>query len=253
MTVPPRHPYAGELVYTAFSGSHQDAINKGMDYRRQNKTPFWEVPYLPINPEDLGRTYESIIRINSQSGKGGVAYVMDHEYGYQLPKSMHPEFGKVIQVIADKTGGEILPEIILQTFADEYLNISYPYEFVSFVTFPDREDENDVDCRFDLRVEGSDLILEGRGNGPIDACRDALIKSNMFPYSVEAYSEHAMNQGSDSKAVAYIQLKTEDGLCYYGVGVDTSITRASIRAIVCAMNRIKKYEPAARILEQKNA
>ncbi|MDH5654433.1 MAG: 2-isopropylmalate synthase [Spirochaetia bacterium] len=253
MPVHPRHPYAGELVYTAFSGSHQDAINKGMDYRRKNSIPFWEVPYLPINPEDLGRTYESIIRINSQSGKGGVAYVMDHEYGFQLPKSMHPEFGKVIQNIADKTGGEILPELILKTFEDEFLNSISPYQLISFVTYPDSANEEDVDCKLEISIQGEKRILEGRGNGPIDACKDALIQAGLFPYSIEAYSEHALAHGSDSRAAAYIQLQTESQKTYYGAGVDHSITRASIRALICAMNRIHKYEASGKVLEEKNA
>jgi len=238
MTVHPRHPYAGELVYTAFSGSHQDAINKGMEYRRTNRSQYWEVPYLPIDPDDVGRTYESIIRINSQSGKGGVAYVMEKEFGFQLPKSMHPEFGRVIQEIADRSGNEILPDDILATFRKEYLEITSPYEFVSFITYPDGENRDDVDCEVEFLKNGETVKLKGRGNGPIDACRHALTEAGLFPFRIENYSEHALGYGSDSQAVAYIQICGTSGQgCFYGAGMDGSIIRASIRALFSALNR----------------
>jgi 2-isopropylmalate synthase len=237
MPVHPRHPYAGELVYTAFSGSHQDAIKKGMEFREANRSPIWEVPYLPIDPDDVGRTYESIIRINSQSGKGGVAYVMEKEFGFQLPKSMHPEFGRAIQAIADRTGKEILPNDIIAAFHSEYLDLKGPFELVSFVTYPDKSDESDVDGHVEFIHNGERRKAVARGNGPIDACRNALKNEGLFPFTIENYFEHALSHGSDSRAVAYIQIRDESGTLYYGAGMDPSITRASIRALFCAMNR----------------
>lgn len=233
-----RHPYAGELVYTAFSGSHQDAINKGMGYRKDHQSDLWEVPYLPMDPTDVGRTYESIIRINSQSGKGGVAYVMEKEYGFQLPRALHPELGELIQRIADSSGKEILPEQIYKAFLKEFVERNEPFEFGSFNSHPAPEtapEEVAVDIQF--RYKGEPHALKGEGNGPIDAAKNALSAAGFFEYTLEAYSEHSLGQGSASNAIAYIQLKSPDGQRFYGAGMDTSITRASIRGLFAAMNR----------------
>ncbi len=233
-----RHPYAGELVYTAFSGSHQDAINKGMDYRNEMNTDQWEVPYLPIDPTDVGRSYESIIRINSQSGKGGVAYIMEKEYGYQIPKTMHMELGSMVQSMADRTGKEIQPGEIVEQFKKIYLDTRTPFEYISFYSQPESRESEEVTCQVEFKYNGELMALEGRGNGPIDACKHALHESSLFTFTVESYHEHSLDHGSSSRAICYIQLKSEDGRLVFGVGIDPNITRASIRALFSALNRM---------------
>ncbi len=237
--VHPRHPYAGELVYTAFSGSHQDAINKGLAYRREHGVEMWEVPYLPIDPADVGRTYESIIRINSQSGKGGVAYILDTEFGYSLPRAMHPEMGTLVQQEADKTGREIAPAEILEIFQREYLQQTEPFVYESFRSYPDPEDTrgDTVIAELGFTLEGKHYDLKGKGNGPIDACRDALKQSGFFEYRIENYHEHSLGEGSESQAIAYIQLRSDSGASYFGAGIDVNINRASVKAIFSALNR----------------
>ncbi len=216
---------------------HQDAINKGMSYRQENQVDVWEVPYLPIDPADVGRTYESIIRINSQSGKGGVAYVMDKEFGLQVPRSMHPELGLMVQSLADASAREIMPEEIYSAFQKEYLDRKEPLEFISFVGYPDAEDSDAVRCKVEFRYHGQKKELEGVGNGPIDACRRALMTHGLFPFTLESYHEHSLEHGSDSRAIAYIQIKSEEGKYCFGAGIDASIIRASIRALFSALNR----------------
>lgn len=240
--VHPRHPYAGELVYTAFSGSHQDAINKGLAYRREHGSELWEVPYLPIDPTDVGRTYESIIRINSQSGKGGVAYILDTEFGYSLPRAMHPEMGTLVQQEADKTGREITPDEILQIFQREYLHQEEPFVFESFRSYPDTEDATGegVVAELAFSMEGRRYELKGRGNGPIDACKNALKQSGFFEYRIENYHEHSLEEGSESRAIAYIQLRSDSGASYFGAGIDVNINKASVKAIFSALNRAAK-------------
>lgn len=237
MPVHPRHPYAGELVYTAFSGSHQDAINKGLAFRKEQNSELWEVPYLPIDPADVGRTYESIIRINSQSGKGGVAYVMEKDYGFIIPKSMHADLGSLVQKMADKSGREILPEEILGEFKKEFIERKEPFEYISFMSHPESKVSEEVICNVEFKYRGEMKSLEGKGNGPIDACKYALLGASLFPYTIESYHEHSLEHGSASRAIAYIQLKTKEGRLVYGVGIDPSIIRASIRALFSAMNR----------------
>ncbi len=235
----PRHPYAGELVYTAFSGSHQDAINKGMLYRREKGSAVWEVPYLPIDPEDVGRTYESIIRINSQSGKGGVAYILESEFGFQLPRNMHPEVGMLVQSEADRTGKEISPAEIRDLFLKEYAEKKEPFEYKSFSSFPAESGADDVACTVEFLNNGKHYRLEGKGNGPIDACKNALKAAGFFPFTIENYQEHSLEHGSDSRAIAYIQLSggPDHGGLFYGAGIDANINRASIKALFSAMNR----------------
>lgn len=236
MDVHERHPYAGDLVYTAFSGSHQDAISKGIQRRKETNALVWAVPYLPIDPEDVGRSYESIIRINSQSGKGGVAYVLETVFGFKLPKAVHPEFGAVIQKVADKKGGELSPDEIYQCFKKEYLETDTPFVL--------------KDCEMDMKegktfinsvlsVNGKDHTICGQGNGPIDAFVKALKTTLGIEFSVENYDEHALNQGSDSFAVAYIRLVTPDKKSTFGAAIDTNISFASIKAVLSALNRLK--------------
>ncbi|MFA5354049.1 MAG: 2-isopropylmalate synthase [Thermodesulfovibrionales bacterium] len=239
MAVPARHPYAGELVYTAFSGSHQDAINKGMKIYKDEKPLHWEVPYLPIDPSDVGRSYESIIRINSQSGKGGVAWVMESEYGFQLPKPMHPEFGAVVQAISDRTGKEVMPAMIREAFEREYLLADSPISFIGSEV--DRKAADSVvEVIATVGINGSEKKIAGRGNGPIDAFSHALRDGLGIEFRLVSYHEHAMGTGSDSKAAAYIQIEDEKGRTHFGVGVDTNIDIASFRAIISSLNRSQK-------------
>ncbi|RAP33372.1 2-isopropylmalate synthase [Candidatus Marinamargulisbacteria bacterium SCGC AG-439-L15] len=232
----PRHPYAGELVYTAFSGSHQDAIKKGMAHQKDKEDPLWEVPYLPIDPEDVGRTYEAIIRINSQSGKGGSAYIMEQEFGCILPKAMHPEFGKAVQKVADQTGEEISSKMLWTIFNDAYLNRKIPFEFTDLKLIYNNKKE--VSCKLDLKNNGSPITLEGSGNGPIDACKSAL-SSITKPFNIVSYHEHSLDSGSKSKAIAYIQIEQHQ-YDIFGVGIDENITIASIKALLSALNRLNE-------------
>jgi len=241
LPVHPRHPYAGELVYTAFSGSHQDAINKGMAACEKDPDQCWAVPYLPIDPNDVGRTYESIIRINSQSGKGGLAYIMDKEFGFKLPKTMHPEFGAVIQKVLDKAGGELLAEAVYQTFEKEYLFAEPCYKLKTFNVIKRHIDENEdlssADVEAMLLVDGKKETLRASGNGPLDAFCEALRSELGLTFTLQTYHEHALTKGSSSKAVSYIMITDGDNKEFWGAGVDTDIIVASIKALLSAMNR----------------
>ena len=230
----PRHPYVGELVYTAFSGSHQDAINKGLAYQQAKDDPFWEVPYLPIDPADVGRTYESIIRINSQSGKGGVAYILEKNYGYQLPKAMHPEIGRAVQALSDEKGRELTPDEILGVFKKEYFEVK---EHISFVDFTLTTEDGISKCTLTYRYSDREIVACGEGNGPIDACKNALMKDYKNEFSIKSYSEHSCGDKSSAKAVAYIEIQSRDILSCFGVGADNDITIASIKALFSALNR----------------
>ena len=240
MQVPPRYPYAGDLVFTAFSGSHQDAISKGVQYMEQSGSPYWEVPYLPIDPADIGRKYEPIIRINSQSGKGGAAFIMHQSFGYDLPKAMHPEFGAMVKHACDEAGRELQPQEIFDIFRREYLEIRYPYNLKSYKLYEENEAEGDntvVHFEGNLRFRHEDHLISGRGNGPIDAFFHALRQVGITDYQFVSYSEHAVGEGADSKALSYIQLKNNAGGTFFGVGMDGNISLASIKGIICAINR----------------
>ncbi|MFT5835490.1 MAG: 2-isopropylmalate synthase [Sulfurimonas sp.] len=229
-----RHPYVGELVYTAFSGSHQDAINKGLAYQKNSQDSFWEVPYLPIDPEDVGRSYESIIRINSQSGKGGVAFILEKNFGFALPKAMHPEIGKIVQGITDVKGRELSSDEILDIFNDTYFKAKQHISFVDFTV----ESINKVStCKLTYSYNGKEIIASGEGNGPIDACKNALMKDYKNDFTIKSYSEHSCGDQSSAKAIAYIEIQTKDTLSCYGVGKDNDIATASIKAMFCALNR----------------
>lgn len=238
----PRHPYAGKLVFTAFSGSHQDAINKGVKAMKDRNNEFWQVPYLPIDPADIGREYEPIVRINSQSGKGGVAFIMDTYFGFKLPKAMHKEFAKVIQDLSEKQG-EVSPEEIMENFREEYLNRKEPIHFRSM-----RVDDLSGTSKssFDTKVtvvytnHGVEKSFEAVGNGPIDAVKRGLAMDLSIDIKILDYEEHALQSGSNSQAAAYIHLLDCDtGKVTYGVGVSSNITRASVRAIFSAINRLE--------------
>ncbi len=238
MKVDPRHPYAGKLVFTAFSGSHQDAINKGIKHMEEKDDGIWAVPYLPVDPSDLGRKYEGIVRINSQSGKGGVAFVMESMYGYKLPKEMQREFADVIQKLSEERG-EIAPSVIMDNFTREYLDVKTPYEYVKARITEDEEgDEATATVRF--RINGEERLAEATGNGPINAVKNALISEiSGLDVTILNYSEHALSQGSEAKAAAYIELRDNTtGNVTFGVGVSSNITRASIRSMFSALNRL---------------
>lgn len=229
-----RHPYVGELVYTAFSGSHQDAINKGLAYRKAQQEPFWEVPYLPIDPEDVGRNYESIIRINSQSGKGGVAYILEKNFGYQLPKAMHPEVGKLVQDVSDKKGQELSSEEIFEIFDENYLHIK---EHISLIDFTVSSLKGVSKCTLTYTYNGKEIIAVGEGNGPVDACKDALMQNYPNSFTINSYFEHSFGNQSSAKAIAYIEIETKETLSCFGVGADNDIATASVKALFCALNR----------------
>ena len=241
LPIHPRHPYAGKLVFTAFSGSHQDAINKGVAAMKERNNEYWEVPYLPIDPADIGREYEPIVRINSQSGKGGVAFVMDTYFGFKLPKGMHREFADVIQKISEKQG-EVSPDLIMDKFREEYLNKKEPIHFRQLKV----DDLSDtIDSEFDTHVKvvytdhDVEKVFEAVGNGPIDAVQRGLQEELDIRIKVLDYEEHALQSGSNSQAAAYIHmLDSESGKVTYGVGVSSNITRASVRAIFSAINRL---------------
>jgi 2-isopropylmalate synthase len=237
LPVHPRHPYGGDLVFTAFSGSHQDAINKGFKALQTSNSKVWEVPYLPIDPADLGRTYEAIIRINSQSGKGGIAYILKSDYGIDMPRLLQVEFSKLIQTIAEETGKEILPSLIWETFRKEYLENASPVAFVSHTTVPEpgHPDVRLLDAR--IEYEDKPRTVSGRGNGPIAGYVDALGKNCGVGIRVRDYHQHATGAGSDAKAVSYIEAETSDGRVLWGVGMDSNIVTASLKAVTCAANR----------------
>lgn len=243
MKVHERHPYAGELVFTAFSGSHQDAINKGKEYMRTSGTEYWEVPYLPIDPADVGREYEPIIRINSQSGKGGAAFVMQESFGYHLPKEMHPEFGTVVKAECDRMGTELQPNEVFRLFEREYIHVSSPYVIEKHRFYEESNGDGEPVVRFEGVIRnGKEFVVRGKGNGPIDAFFRAVEDIGIEGYKFVSYHEHAISKGSDSKAVAYIHLLTPQGKSVFGVGISGNINLASIRGVMCAINRSLRDE-----------
>jgi 2-isopropylmalate synthase len=233
-----RHPYVGELVYTAFSGSHQDAINKGMIALKKANSPVWEVPYLPIDPQDVGRSYEAIIRINSQSGKGGVAYIMQTDYGINLPRNLQVEFREVIQEITDEEGKELPSRRIHDEFQRIY--VEQPagrMKFVDHHTFPDTSVKGRRILEATIIDNGRETKIEGVGTGPIDGFVDALSRHIGVPMSVLDYSEHSLQSGSNASAISYVEIEHPGGRLF-GVGINTNIVAASLEAIVSAANRI---------------
>jgi 2-isopropylmalate synthase len=239
MSVHDRHPYGGDLVFTAFSGSHQDAIKKGMDRRGKiGHDALWDVPYLTIDPMDIGRSYEAIIRINSQSGKGGVAYVLDREFGFDLPKLMHPEVGNLIGKHADKLSKELSPAEIHDCFRQNFVNVAAPLELVAFSSAP--VNKQTVRCEAEVRHDGKSLTLTGEGNGPISALVHALESKGWANFSLKDYRSHALTAGSESSAAAYVSLQSKDGRTVWGCGVDANIELAGLKALVSAANRLER-------------
>lgn len=236
LPVHPRHPYVGDLVYTAFSGSHQDAINKGFDAMRKTGQTVWEVPYLPIDPKDVGRTYEDVIRVNSQSGKGGVAYLLKTEQEFDLPRRLQIEFTRVIQGITDTTGKEITGQEIWTEFRNHYLSITKPNELISFSSTQNAEGKDRTAITATIRVEGDDTVFSGEGGGSIEAFASALSEGLGVDLRVLDYHEHAIGAGADAKAVSYMELKV-NGQELWGVGMHSDIVTASLRAIISGVNR----------------
>jgi 2-isopropylmalate synthase len=233
LPVHPRHPWAGELVYTAFSGSHQDAIKKGMDAQERGDSEVWDVPYLPIDPKDLGRSYEAIIRVNSQSGKGGVAYLMLAEHNLELPRGLQVDFARKVQAITDARGGELTADELMDAFIANYLDTVTPYELLGF-THSSEEAGDRLAAR--LRIDGDETEIIGEGNGPIAAFVHALEERLGIEIDVREYHEHAMGKGEDANAAAYVEADVDDE-AFWGVGIHSSTVTASLRAVVNAVNR----------------
>ena len=234
MTVPPRQPYAGELVFTAFSGSHQDAIKKGLAEWGDKRQQYWDVPYLTIDPTDIGREYREVIRVNSQSGKGGVAYLLESEFGIELPKDMQREFGPIANDEVDKLGREVSGAELKAMFWREYIERALPWSLARF----EAESKNGVvKCRAKLTREGKPVEFKGEGNGPLAALVHGFTTVGVPRFEIAAYSEHALSAGETAAAIAYIQIKTADGRTRWGAGVDTNIELASVRAVLSALNR----------------
>jgi len=244
LDVPERQPYSGELVFTAFSGSHQDAIKKGLDLRaaESNKEAgvAWAVPYLTIDPQDIGRSYEAIIRINSQSGKGGVAYILDREHGFELPKTMHPQVGKRIYDLADQLGRELTPDEVRDAFFQEFANLDAPLDVVDYELIHHLGERGQVRCEASIVLNGSQQRIEGLGNGPINAFVHALGNIGLKDFKVTDYRSHAVRGGSDANAAAYVQVQHDDGRLLWGAGVDPSIEMAGLKALVTAWNLLHR-------------
>ncbi|MBL8903759.1 MAG: 2-isopropylmalate synthase [Hyphomicrobiales bacterium] len=237
LPVHPRHPYAGELVFTAFSGSHQDAINKGFKAMKASNKPLWEVPYLPIDPMDLGRSYEAVVRINSQSGKGGIAYILETEHGIELPRRLQIEFSKVVQAIADGEGVELSAERLWRSFEGEYLEGNGRFGFIEHNA---KSDHGDQDLTARISDDGKHKTIHGHGNGPVDGFVDAMRKESGLAFDVADYREHAMGHGANAAAIAYVELRLADGSTLFGVGIDKNIVVASLKAVVSGVNRALK-------------
>ena len=237
LPIHPRHPYAGDLVFTAFSGSHQDAIKKGFDAMRESNDPAWKVPYLPIDPEDVGRNYEAVIRINSQSGKGGVAYIIEKDHGLSLPRRLQIDFSRVIQKIADQSGKELEAELIWETFNKTYINVEGKYEYLNheIISKNDKNDQID-EITLSLNIKGKSHTLSGKGNGPIDSFINAISNNLDLNLKVSDYQQNAIASGSDASAAAYIELAIKDQILW-GIGINQNTVVASFQAIINGLNR----------------
>lgn len=237
LPIHPRHPYAGDLVFTAFSGSHQDAIKKGFDAMRESNDPAWKVPYLPIDPEDVGRNYEAVIRINSQSGKGGVAYIIEKDHGLSLPRRLQIDFSRVIQKIADQSGKELEAELIWETFNKTYIKVEGKYEYLNheIISKNDKNDQID-EITLSLNIKGKTHTLSGKGNGPIDSFINAISNKLDLNLKISDYQQNAIASGSDASAAAYIELAIKDQILW-GIGINQNTVVASFQAIINGLNR----------------
>lgn len=243
MTVHERHPYAGDLVFTAFSGSHQDAIKKGMDAVRAQDSEIWEVPYLPIDCEDIGRTYQAIIRINSQSGKGGVAYVLENTFGIQMPKKMYPEFGRVVTALADTQSAELNSIQIKEAFEKEYLNRNNPLSLQWYDIEHEPDDLHKIEISADVIYKGEKQKITGRGNGPIAAFVNAIARAGWKNFSLLNYAQHSVTRGSAADAVSFIEIQRDsDRKSFWGASIDSNVEMGGLQALVSAYNRANNPE-----------
>ncbi|MBP5856492.1 2-isopropylmalate synthase [Marivibrio halodurans] len=249
LPVHPRHPYSGDLVFTAFSGSHQDAINKGLRAVRESNSGAWDVPYLPVDPKDVGSSYEAVIRVNSQSGKGGVAYIMETDYGIRMPRNLQIEFSNVVQRIADETGKEITSAMIWDSFEGEFLANTTPFSFINHRTTAETHASEVRSLTAMVTRDGQEIEIHGRGNGPIDAYVNALKDEAGVEITVTDYSEHAVGGGADATAVAYVETRTGDGERLFGVGRHKNIVTASLMAVTCAVNRAHRRQEELKAAE----
>ena len=238
LPIHPRHPYAGDLVFTAFSGSHQDAIKKGLVEMRKSNDPNWEVPYLPMDPEDVGRTYEAVIRINSQSGKGGVAYLLEKDHGLSMPRRLQIEFSQNIQKIADESGKEILPETIWKSFRETYLNKEKTYIFLNHqISSSSVKGVQRDTLSVNIKKNKKEIEILGTGNGPIDAFIEGLNQNFNIQLKISDYHQHAISSGSDASAVAYVEI-SKNGSTSWGVGINSNTVIASLEAVISGLNRL---------------
>jgi len=234
LPVHPRHPYAGELVFTAFSGSHQDAIKKGFAVQTEDK--FWQVPYLPIDPADLNRSYDAVVRVNSQSGKGGVSFLLQQVAGFELPRRLQIEFSKIVQKVSDETSKEVNSDNIVSLFKSSYLAVDAPYRYMSSHVID--EETSDVVTKIVVSHDEQRMELSGHGNGPLDAAANAIGEHMGMTVSVADYHEHGMSAGSDAAAVSYVEVKVGEHATIFGVGQDKNITTAAIKALINGVNRV---------------
>ncbi|MBT5685806.1 MAG: 2-isopropylmalate synthase [Gammaproteobacteria bacterium] len=230
-----RQPYAGELVFTAFSGSHQDAIKKGMQFVESGSDNAWEVPYLPIDPSDVGGSYRETVRVNSQSGKGGVAFILENYFGVSLPRSVLLEFSPIVQAVSEADGGELKPDVIWQTFVSEFIDVEGPYQLLDYQVQTEGKDSES--CQAKIRVADNEVDVSGVGSGPIDAFINAMVTTLNEPLNVADYQEYALNEGSEAQAICILAITDEDGNKYYGVGISQNTTTAAFKSIIAAINR----------------
>lgn len=240
LPVPERHPYAGDLVFTAFSGSHQDAINKGLAARADSDDALWDVPYLPIDPLDVGRSYEAVIRINSQSGKGGMTYIMREDHGLELPRRLQVEFSQVVQQFSEETGAEVTSEQIWKNFDSEFLSAKEPLEFIEHSTQPDDMDPEQREIKAVIKFHGQRIEIEGRGNGPIAGYVDAINRIFDVDFRVVDYHQHATGKGQDAQSACYVEIQAGKSVTRYGASLNANIVTASLTAVTSAFNRAIK-------------
>ena len=230
-----RQPYAGELVFTAFSGSHQDAIKKGMQFVESGSDSAWEVPYLPIDPSDVGGSYRETVRVNSQSGKGGVAFILENYFGVSLPRSVLLEFSPIVQAISEADGGELKPDVIWQAFVNEFIEVEGPYQLLDYQIQTEGNDSES--CQAKIRVADNEVDVSGVGAGPIDAFINAMVATLNEPLNVADYQEYGLNEGSEAQAICILAITDEDDNKYYGVGISQNTTTAAFKSIIAAINR----------------
>jgi 2-isopropylmalate synthase len=230
-----RQPYAGELVFTAFSGSHQDAIKKGMQFVESGSDSAWEVPYLPIDPSDVGGSYRETVRVNSQSGKGGVAFILENYFGVSLPRSVLLEFSPIVQAISEADGGELKPEVIWQAFVNEFIEVEGPYELLDYQV--QTEGNDGESCKAKIQIADNELDVSGVGSGPIDAFINAMVETLNEPLNVADYQEYGLNEGSEAQAICILSITDNEGNKHYGVGISQNTTTAAFNSIIAAINR----------------